>query len=68
MISEVKPFSKAEDQKLFSGLVITEADKDKIDNVSDLKRVVEKKKGSALLLKVVDKEGNNRFVGIEIPE
>jgi hypothetical protein len=26
------------------------------------------KKGSALLLKVVDKDGNNRFVGIEIPE
>ena len=67
MISQVKPFSKAEDQRLFSGLVITEADKEKIDNVDDFKQIVEKKRGSALLMKVVDKEGNNRFVGIEIP-
>ena len=68
IISQVKPFSKAEDQKLFSGLIITEADKEKIDNVNDFKQIIGKKKGSALLLKVVDKEGNNRFVGIEIPE
>jgi serine protease Do len=68
IISQVKPFSKAEDQKLFSGLVITEADKEKIDNVNDFKQIIDKKKGSALLLKVVDKEGNNRFVGLEIPE
>lgn len=68
IISQVKPFSKAEDQRLFSGLVIIEADKEKIDNVDDFKKIVEKKKGSALLMKVVDKEGNNRFVGIEIPE
>ena len=68
IISQVKPFSKAEDQKLFSGLIITEADKEKIDNVNDFKQIISKNKGSALLLKVVDKEGNNRFVGIEIPE
>ena len=67
IISQVKPFSKAEDQKLFSGLIITEADKENVDNVDDFKKIVNKKKGSALLLKVVDKEGNNRFVGIEIP-
>ncbi|HSW53535.1 MAG TPA: Do family serine endopeptidase, partial [Ignavibacteriaceae bacterium] len=68
IISQVKPFSKAEDQKLFSGLIITEADKENVDNVDDFKKIVNKKKGSALLLKVVDKEGNNRFVGIEIPD
>lgn len=68
LITDVKPFSSAEDQRLFAGLVITEADKDKIDDVSDFKQIIEKKKGSALLLKVVDKDGNNRFVGIEIPE
>jgi len=67
IISQIKPFSKAEDQKLFSGLIITEADKENVDNVDDFKKIVNKKKGSALLLKVVDKEGNNRFVGIEIP-
>jgi len=68
LITDVKPFSTAEDQRLFAGLVITEADKDKIDDVSDFKQIIEKKKGSALLLKVVDKDGNNRFVGIEIPD
>ena len=68
IISQIKPFSKAEDQKLFSGLIITEADKENVDNIDDFKKIVDKKKGSALLLKVVDKEGNNRFVGIEIPE
>ncbi len=68
VITEVKPFSKAEDQRLFSGLIITEADKENVNNVDDFKKIIDKKKGSALLLKVVDKEGNNRFVGIEIPE
>jgi serine protease Do len=68
LISNVKPFSKAEDQRLFSGLVIIEADKNKIYNVDDLKDVIESKKGSAILLKVIDQQGNARFVGIEIPE
>ena len=31
LITNVKPFSKAEDQRLFSGLVIVEADKNKIN-------------------------------------
>jgi serine protease Do len=68
LITDVKPFSVAEDQRLFAGLVIVEANKEQIDNVQDFKNVVEKKKGSALLLKVVDQDGNNRFIGIEIPE
>jgi serine protease Do len=68
LITDVKPFSKAEDQRLFAGLVITEANKEKVENVNDFKKIVEEKKGSALLIKVVDKDGNNRFVGIEIPE
>jgi serine protease Do len=68
LITDVKPFSKAEDQRLFAGLVITEANKEKVDNVEDFRKIVNEKKGSALLLKVVDKDGNNRFVGIEIPE
>jgi serine protease Do len=68
LITDVKPFSKAEDQRLFSGLVITEANKQKVENVNDFKNIVDEKKGSALLIKVVDKDGNNRFVGLEIPE
>ncbi len=68
LITDVKPFSKAEDQRLFAGLVITEANKQKVENVKEFMNIVEEKKGSALLIKVVDKDGNNRFVGIEIPE
>lgn len=68
LITNVKPFSKAEDQRLFAGLIITEANKEKVNNVNDFRRIVDEKKGSALLIKVVDKDGNNRFVGIEIPE
>jgi serine protease Do len=67
IITDVKPFSKAEDQKLFVGLVIIEADKETINNVEEFRNVVNKKKGSALLLKVVDRDGNGRFVGIEVP-
>ena len=68
LITDVKPFSIAEDQRLFAGLVIVEANKEQVDNVQDFKNAIEKKKGSALLLKVVDQDGNNRFIGIEIPE
>ncbi|MFC2119458.1 Do family serine endopeptidase [Bacteroidota bacterium] len=68
LITEVKPFSKAEDQRLFAGLVILEAGKTEIDDVNELTDIVDAKRGSALLLKVVDKEGNNRFVGLEIPD
>jgi serine protease Do len=67
IITEVKPFSKAEDQRLFAGLVIVEADKEEVINVDDLADAIDSKKGSALLMKVVDKQGNARFVGLEIP-
>jgi serine protease Do len=68
LITEVKPFSKSEDQRLFAGLIIVEADKKEIKDVNELTDIVDAKRGSALLLKVVDKQGNNRFVGLEIPE
>ncbi len=68
LINEVTSFSKAEDQRLFAGLVILEADKKEINDVSELIDIVDSKRGSALLLKVVDKQGNTRFVGLEIPE
>ena len=68
LITEVKPFSKAEDQRLFAGLIIVEAGKTEIKNVNELTDIIDATRGSALLLKVVDKQGNNRFVGLEIPE
>ncbi|GAB4299616.1 MAG: trypsin-like peptidase domain-containing protein [Ignavibacteriaceae bacterium] len=68
LISEVKPFSKAEDQRLVKGLIILEVDKEKIESVSQFKKIIEAKKGSAVLLKVQDANGTARFVGLEIPE
>lgn len=67
LITKVESFSKAEDQRLFSGLVITEADKKKVSDVNAFEKIIDKKKGSAVLLKVQDKDGNSRFVGLEIP-
>lgn len=68
MITDVKAFSKAEDRQLARGLVILEADRRKVYNVSDLKDIFRDKKGSAVLLKLQNKEGNTFFRGIEIPE
>jgi serine protease Do len=68
LITDVKAFSRSEDQRLFTGLVIVEADKTPVKNVDDLSDMIEAKKGSALLIKVIDNQGNTRFVGLEIPE
>jgi len=68
VITDVKSFSRAEDQRLFVGLVIVEADKTPVKNIDDLSELIDAKKGSALLIKVIDNQGNTRFVGLEIPE
>jgi serine protease Do len=68
IITNVKPFSKAEDEQLFKGFIILEADKRKINSVNDLRDVINDKKGSAILLKLQDNRGNTFFRGIEIPE
>lgn len=68
VITEVKPYSKAYDQRLIQGLLIVEADKKKIENVTDLKNIFEQKKGAAVLLKLQDAEGVTQFRGIEIPQ
>lgn len=67
LITNVKSFSRAYNQRLGEGLVITSADRKDINSVSELKQIIESKKGKAVLLKVVDKEGNSRLVGIDIP-
>jgi serine protease Do len=67
LISDVKQFSKAEDENLQKGLIIVEADKKRIHNVNELKSAIDNKKGSAILLKIQDGKGNSRFVGVEVP-
>ncbi len=68
LITDVKRFSKAYNQRIGEGLVITAADKKDIHNVSELKSIIESKKGEAILLKLVDNQGNSRLVGLEIPK
>lgn len=68
IITNVKPFSKAEDRQLAKDFVILEADKRKINSVSELKNIFKDKKGSAVLLKLLDARGNNFFRGIEVPD
>lgn len=68
IITKVKRFSKAENQRLFVGAVITEVDREKIESVSDLEDAFDDKKGEAALLKVIDGSGVSRYVGIVIPE
>jgi serine protease Do len=68
LVTDVKEFSKAYNQRLFEGSVIVSADRKEVKNVSELRSITEKKKGEAILLKVVDKEGNSRLVGIDIPK
>ncbi len=67
LITKVEPYSKAFNQRLRATLVIVEADKNKISSVSELEDIINDKKGSAVLLKMVDKNGNSQFVGLEIP-
>ncbi|HOJ08354.1 MAG: Do family serine endopeptidase [Ignavibacteriales bacterium] len=68
VITKVENFSKAAEQRLGSGLVIVEADKKKINDVSTFEKILDSKKGKAVLLKVQDKDGNSKFIGLEIPE
>ena len=68
MITNVKPFSKAEDKQLAKGFIILEADKKKVNSVGDLRGIIKSKKGSAVLLRLQDSRGNNFYRGIEIPD
>jgi serine protease Do len=67
MITDVKTLSNAYDQSLAPNLVITEVNGKKINSVEDLNKIIQDKKGKAILLKVVDNSGNSRLVGLEIP-
>jgi serine protease Do len=64
----VKTFSIAEDQRLRDGYIIVEADKKKVNDVNELKDIFDSKRGSAVLLKVQDANGNSWFIGLEVPE
>ncbi len=68
IISDVKRFSQAENQRLRPGYVITEADNQPVDSAKDFEEKINEKKGKAILLKVLVDKDNKFFVGLEIPE
>lgn len=67
VITEVKPYSLSFDQGLSRGWIIVKADKKDVKSVNDFEKLVNSKKGQALLLEVTDGKGNFRFVGLEVP-
>ena len=67
IITDVKPFSEAEDQQLIQDEIILRADKKPVQSVKDLKEILDSKKGSAVLLEM-QYQGNNLFKGIQVPE
>ncbi len=68
LVVNVKRFGKAEDQGLASGILISEVNKEKIQDVSELEDVFNDNKGNAVLLKVIYGDGVSRFIGLEIPD
>lgn len=68
IITKVEPISPAFDAGLREGLVIIEVNKKKIDSVKEFDDEVAKKKGSAILMRVRDAQGNARYIGLDIPK
>ena len=68
IITDVKQYSEAQNKGLMPNIVITEADSKPVDNVKEFQKVIEDKKGAAVLLRVRDSKGTSMFVGLDIPE
>ncbi|MEO8666399.1 MAG: Do family serine endopeptidase [Ignavibacteria bacterium] len=67
LITGVKRFSEGFDRGLSEGLVIVEADKEKIENVDQLSSIINNKnQGDVVLLKVRNQQGLSRLVAVEI--
>lgn len=63
LISGVETYSEAFNRGLREGYVITEANKQKVNNVDELVKIVnEKKSGDTILLNVVTPDGQERIV------
>jgi len=68
IVTGVKSFGRAYDKRIGEGTVITSVDRKEINSASELKSIVDNKKGQAVLLKLVDDQGNSRLVGLDIPK
>ena len=67
LITSVKRFSEGFDRGLSDGLIIIEADKEKIESVEDLSSIISKKnQGDVVIFKVKNAQGIVRLVAVEI--
>lgn len=67
LVSSVERMSESMIRGLQEGFIIIEANKQKINNVSDLLNAIkDKKSGDPVLLKVIDKGGQERIVALKM--
>lgn len=67
LITSVKRYSEGFDRGLSEGLVIIEADKEKIDDIEQLSSIIGRKnQGDVVILKVKNSQGTVRLVAVEI--
>ena len=67
MVSDVTDYGKAFDQRIFKNYVIVAVDRKPVSSVSEFQSIIDKKKGQAVLLKIVDPQGNSALIGLDIP-
>lgn len=67
MIVDSEEYGVSYNQRLGKGLVISEVNKKSIDSISEFEKIIDSKKGDAVLLKIVYPSGDISFVGLEIP-
>ncbi|MCL6098906.1 MAG: Do family serine endopeptidase [Bacteroidetes bacterium] len=67
LVTDVKNYGRAFNQRIFKGFVIVAVDHKQVNSTSELKSELDKKKGQAVLLKVIDPQGNSALIGLDIP-
>lgn len=67
IITDSKRFGKAFQQGLGRGLIILEANQEKVDSVEEFDEIIEENRGKAILLRIQDPSGTSRLLGLEIP-
>ncbi|MDQ3019156.1 MAG: Do family serine endopeptidase [Bacteroidota bacterium] len=66
-VTSVKRFSEGFDRGIIEGVVILEADKEKVESVDDLNSIMSSKNnGDVVVLKIKDQRGSIRLVALEI--
>jgi len=68
IITRVEPYSEAYDKNIRENDIIIEADRKPVRNVDDFKKIVQShKSGDVILLRIRSSNGQNRYVGLNIP-